>query len=471
MTASLHQVQDHLSLNGRLPQGIPGELFAALPTGSSLYSDSDSDDSSIGAVEGGSTRDSNEWEDVDVTEEGEGKSKGKSRTSLDVSRPSEESHANTSTYEEDLHFGLPIARFTPADVNFDETNRRGNLDAIIEAERRADDISRIVHLLEQKMMEDDLINLGLTITDRAQRQLNEAEIHNFRVHKPDAFHHAIIQVARNHSGRTSGTSTLPPPKVIEGPAEGLKQWIPLLSRPNVIPIRHTSSYENIIEAAQNQTTADGTLQSSATGLTVITPDLRKSRSRRIFTPIRDTPSPSLPTRPAEAWTPLPSGSPDPVGDPGAMELVETPRGGRMAAISSQTKLHVLKLQDTAPPIHRPGSRMSRGWRSEVHTGACDHDCGHMLLNPTLARQNPMMLKEQKQISAKILYFCFMCPPLAIAFGFGYLDWLARRKSNGRVMQMAQVQKKRALCAALPTSLLIWGFVATVIAIAVVLLHR
>lgn len=316
------------------------------------------------------------------------------------------------------------------------------------------------------MMEDCLIGEGFT-GDRAQRQRDAAELSELRSHKPVAFRTAqeIIAIEYpnmpTHQYTPPGANYTPPYTTDEMPVPHFSNYA--LRASGYAP---QNSYEDMIYAGQRSPPDHSLNSAMTTPPASYNQGLRFSPSQNTFTTVRATPSPMLPTRPTVAWTPLGRDYHNPAQDPDAIELVVPSRPRSRAHVSSQTTLRSLHATPSLRTPIIPAQGCARGWRPAVHSAACDADCGHALLDPRLARQDPVLLREQRDISDAILAVCCMCPPLAVGMACGGLGWLARWLSDGRVKKMGRRQIRRARYVAAPLSVLVWVLGALLVVVVV-----
>lgn len=408
------------------------------------------------------------WEEVDMT---------------DILCSSEESHANTSAYTENAIFELPRSVPMPWQSAFhDIPDLGGSGVGLREGDKaKTEDVARVIHLLKQKMTEDDLIGHGF-IVDKVQRQYHAVELHTLRYQKPKAFREATEAIAEEYSNRPVRHALAANPTI--------PSYSPICTGPDSSRNLPRSSYDEMTYHDQRPTTSHS-LHSAMTDPTALYGQgVTFNASQNTFVTIRRTPSPMLPIQATTLWTPLAASHSDPSRSTDAIELLGT-RNMRTAvssrpAVANQTKLRDLHIQmgsirqgarttkegpNHVPHPNIPTQGITRGWRRLVHSRACDPDCGHMLLDPVLAREDRNLIREQEQISNEILFASYFCPLLAILLACGLLDGLARRMSQGRVKTIGQRQRRRARCLALPLGLAGWSIIVLLVIVVVYLTRR
>lgn len=94
--------------------------------------------------------------------------------------------------------------------------------------------------------------------------------------------------------------------------------------------------------------------------------------------------------------------------------------------------------------------------------------------PMLRRPETVMDKaarmEQKRISKRFAYPCYVFPPLALAFGLGLFDGSIARRTKGRVVEACPKEKRRANMVGFPLGMIFWTVFVISIYLMVTLIH-
>jgi len=322
--------------------------------------------------------------------------------------------------------------------------------------------------------------------DDVRKRQNAAELERLRQTNPHAVRWATVQARTEF--------------------ETSRIWSP--SRPSRV-YRPRNSYDRVVDFAMG-IRGDGQSVSSetqgllrASGSTHGRDGLQDADTIGTLpkTPNRAPPVPSIPDHAVQSWTPLPprtvvtprcGGNVTPsssirTGHANEYEMNALTRMGRARpAVLGQTSLRPITIGESAtgattssprrPLTDRELFLAEPGWSMYVTDSAqrrqrlrCQLPVhAPRLLSVEEGRRNPRVVEEQKRLSAGYFARCILFPPLALAFGMGWLDYLIEKKTNGRVKEMRPRDKSFALSVAAPLGVIWYACGGCVIAIFVLM---